>query len=75
MVASRAKAFIKHILTRQLTSRLEFEEAIAVKPVSEVFGIDRSVTLNRIFISRFLQLHQEIIRGNCFEVKDPVYTW
>jgi len=75
MVASRAKAFIKRILTRQLTSRLEFEEGIAVTPVSEIFGIDRGTPLDRIFISRFLQLHQENIRGNCFEVKDPVYTW
>lgn len=74
MVASRAKAFIKRILTRQLTSRLEFEGAIAVTPVSDVFGIDRGTPLDRVFISRFLQQHGEIIRGDCLEVEEPAYT-
>jgi SAM-dependent methyltransferase len=41
MVVSRARAFVRRILTRQLTSKLEFEDAIAVTPVSEVFGLDR----------------------------------
>jgi SAM-dependent methyltransferase len=74
MVASRAKAFIKRILTRQLTSRLEFEGAIAVTPVSDVFGLDRGTPLDRVFISRFLQQHREIIRGDCLEVEEPAYT-
>jgi len=74
MVASRAKAFIKQTLTRHLTSRLEFGEGIAVTPVSDVFGIDRGTPLDRVFISRFLQKHGEIIRGDCLEVEDPTYT-
>ena len=74
MVASRARAFVRRILTRQLTSRLEFEDAIAVSPVSDVFGIDRGTPLDRIFIDRFLHNHREIIRGNCLEVEEPAYT-
>jgi hypothetical protein len=74
MVASRARAFVRRILTRQLTSRLEFEDAIAVSPVSDVFGIDRGTPLDRIFINRFLHNHREIIRGNCLEVEEPAYT-
>lgn len=74
MVASRAKAFIKRILTRQLTSRLEFEDAIAVTPVSDVFGIDRGTPLDRVFIERFLQQHRDLIRGDCLEVEEPAYT-
>lgn len=74
MVASRAKAFIKRIVTRQLTSRLEFEGAIAVTPLSDVFGLDRGTPLDRVFINRFLQQHRAIIRGDCLEVEEPAYT-
>lgn len=64
MVASRAKAIGKRILTRHLTSRLEFEASVAVAPVSEVFGIDRGTPLDRVLISRFLEAHKDIIRGD-----------
>jgi SAM-dependent methyltransferase len=74
MVASRAKAFIKRTLTRELTSRLEFEGGIAVTPISDVFGIDRGTPLDRVYINRFLQQYGEIIRGDCLEVEEPTYT-
>lgn len=74
MVASRARAFVRRILTRQLTSRLEFEDAIAVTPVSDVFGLDRGTPLDRVFINRFLQKNRGIIHGDCLEVEEPVYT-
>jgi len=74
MVASRAKAFVKRLLTRQLTSRLQFEGAIEVTPVSEMFGIDRGTPLDRVFIERFLQQHRDLIRGDCLEVEEPAYT-
>ncbi len=74
MVASRARAFVRRILTRQLTSRLEFEDAIAVTPISDVFGLDRGTPLDRVFINRFLQQNREIIRGDCLEVEEPAYT-
>lgn len=74
MVASRARAFVRRILTRQLTSKLGFEDAIAVTPISGVFGLDRGTPLDRIFINRFLEQNREIIRGDCLEVEEPGYT-
>jgi SAM-dependent methyltransferase len=74
MVASRARAFAKRILTRRLTSRLGFENEIEVKPVSQIFGLERGTPLDRIFINRFLQQNQELIRGHCLEVEETVYT-
>lgn len=74
MVASRAKAIVKRILTRNLTSRIEFEASVAVTPVSEVFGIDRGTPLDRVFITRFLEAHKDLIRGDCLEVEEPTYT-
>ena len=74
MVASRARAFVRRIPTRQLTSRLEFEDAIAVTSISDVFGLDRGTPLDRVFINRFLQQNREIIRGDCLEVEEPSYT-
>jgi SAM-dependent methyltransferase len=74
MVASRAKAIVKRILTRHLTSRVEFEASVAVTPVSEVFGLDRGTPLDRVFISRFLEAHRNVIRGDCLEVEEPAYT-
>jgi len=57
-----------------LTSKLEFEDTIAVTPVSDVFGLDRGTPLDRVFINRFLQKNREIIHGDCLEVEEPVYT-
>ncbi len=74
MVASRARAFAKRILTRQLTSRLEFEGPIAVAPISDVFGLDRGTPLDRVFITRFLQQNRDVIRGDCLEVEEAAYT-
>ena len=74
MLVSRARAFIKRILTRQLTARLEFEDTIAVTPVSDVFGIDRGMPLDRVFINHFLQQHKDIICGECLEVEETMYT-
>lgn len=74
MVVSRVKAIVKRILTRHLTSRLEFETTVALAPVSEVFGLDRGTPLDRVFISRFLEAHRDIIRGDCLEVEESAYT-
>jgi SAM-dependent methyltransferase len=74
MVASRAKAIVKRILTRHLTSRLEFETSVAVTPVSDVFGLDRGTPLDRVFITRFLEAHRDLIRGDCLEVEESAYT-
>lgn len=74
MVAIRAKAFFKRILSRKLISRLQFEGDIVVKPLSDVFGIDRGTPLDRVFIRRFLQHYGKLIRGDCLEVEESTYT-
>jgi SAM-dependent methyltransferase len=74
MIASRVRTFVRRILTRQLISKLKFEDAIAVTPVSEVFGLDRGTPLDRVFINRFLEENRGVIRGDCLEVEEPAYT-
>ncbi|MBE5528318.1 hypothetical protein A9J41_12445 [Laribacter hongkongensis] len=74
MVASRAKAIVKRILPRHLINRLEFEALVAVTPVSEVFGLDRGISLDRVFITRFLQACRDLIRGDCLEVEEMACT-
>ena len=43
-------------------------------PVSDVWGTDRGLPVDRFFIHQFLDLHRTDIRGRVLEVKDPGYT-
>jgi hypothetical protein len=74
VIPSRVRTFIRHKITRHLTSRVDFENPINVLPISSIFGIDRGTPLDRIYINRFLKQHSHSIRGNCLEVEDIVFT-
>lgn len=73
MVASRAKAFAKRMLTRHLVGRVGFE-GVSAEPVSRIFGIDRGTPIDRVLIENFLSSQREFIRGDCLEVEEPTYT-
>jgi len=45
-----------------------------VTPISETFGYDRGLPIDRYYIERFLQEHSGTIRGRVLEVGDSTYT-
>jgi len=45
-----------------------------VTPISDTFGYDRGLPIDRYYIERFLQEHSGTIRGNVLEVGDSTYT-
>lgn len=45
-----------------------------LKPISNVFGLDRGVPIDRFFIERFLDFNQNNIKGRILEVENAVYS-
>jgi SAM-dependent methyltransferase len=45
-----------------------------VTPISDSFGYDRGLPIDRYYIERFLQEHSGTIRGRVLEVGDSTYT-
>jgi SAM-dependent methyltransferase len=43
-------------------------------PLSDYWGIDRGLPVDRYYIERFLDQHRQDIRGRVLEVKDNAYT-
>src|SRR5204863_9181660 len=71
-------AAARHRLTR-LTRRppvghVRFGSLRRVTPISDTFGYDRGLPIDRYYIELFLQEHSGTIRGNVLEVGDSTYT-
>lgn len=45
-----------------------------VKPISQDFGFDRGLPIDRYYIESFLNLHIQDIQGHVLEIKEPLYT-
>ncbi len=43
-------------------------------PMSEVFGFDRGLPIDRYYIEEFLEKNKKVIKGYCLEVHDSAYT-
>lgn len=53
---------------------MRFGSLRRVTPISETFGYDRGLPIDRYYIERFLQEHAGTIRGHVLEVGDSTYT-
>jgi SAM-dependent methyltransferase len=54
--------------------RIRFGDLRRVTPISEWFGFDRGLPIDRYYIERFLADYSEDIRGRVLEMGDPNYT-
>ena len=45
-----------------------------LEPVSDTFGLDRGVPIDRYYIDRFLERHRQDVRGRVLEIGDSVYA-
>lgn len=46
----------------------------STKPVSNIFGLDRGVPIDRLYIEHFLKTHNVDIKGRVLEVAESIYT-
>ena len=53
---------------------MRFGSLRRVTPISDTFGYDRGLPIDRYYIERFLQEHSRTIRGRVLEVGDSTYT-
>ena len=44
------------------------------KPVSDVFGLDRGLPIDRFYIERFLEKNSQLIKGTVLEIGDDFYS-
>lgn len=44
------------------------------KPVSNIFGFDRGIPIDRYYIEKFLSEHRQLIKGTVLEVADDFYS-
>lgn len=61
------------LLLRKKTP-VQFQDMGRIKPVSELFGLDRGMPVDRYYIERFLEKESTRIRGKALEVGDDKYT-
>jgi hypothetical protein len=54
--------------------RVSFGDLQRVKPISQCFGFDRGLPVDRYYIERFLARHASEIRGRVLEIGDDTYT-
>ena len=54
--------------------RIRFGDLRRITPISESFGFDRGLPIDRYYIERFLADYSEDIRGRVLEMGDPNYT-
>ncbi len=51
-----------------------FIQLSSIKPLSNKFGFDRGVPIDRYYIEKFLNKNQHLISGNVLEIADSFYT-
>ena len=59
---------------RPSVGSINFGDLRSVKPISECYGEDRGLPIDRYYIENFLASHAEDIRGNVMEIGDSYYT-
>src|SRR5204862_7194097 len=69
-----ARPGLERLTTRPPRGHVRFGSHRRVTPISDTFGYDRGLPIDRYYIERFLQEHSGAIRGNVLEVGDSTYT-
>ena len=63
----------RHRLQWPRTGSVDFGDFARTSPISQIFGIDRGMPIDRYYIERFLGAHREDIKGRCLEMGDSTY--
>jgi hypothetical protein len=70
------KILIKKILKyiRRIFTPVNWHNLRTLKPISNVFGMDRGLTIDRFYIEDFLSKNKNLIKGICCEISENYYT-
>jgi SAM-dependent methyltransferase len=71
--SSLRKALVS-VTRRPPIGRVDFGSLRRLKPISNDWGFDRGVPVDRYYIERFLERHAHDVRGRVLEVADNEYT-
>jgi SAM-dependent methyltransferase len=69
---------LEDLATSQASKRaspLDWGSLRRLAPISQVWGLDRGLPIDRYYIHGFLERHRSDIRGRALEVKEPAYTY
>lgn len=77
-LVKRLPTFISRWLQkRQVNVRLkgsvDLGSLATIQPISQDFGFDRGLPIDRYYIENFLNHHAEDIKGHVLEIKEPLY--
>lgn len=61
-------------IRRAITPLRAYMARQTTKPLSDYYGFDRGVPIDRFYIERFLEKNKSHIKGACLEILDDTYT-
>jgi SAM-dependent methyltransferase len=63
-----------HLAANEPVDAVEWGNLRRLQPISQVWGLDRGLPIDRYYLDDFLGSHRQDIRGRVIEVKDPLCT-
>lgn len=63
-----------HLTRYPPVGRIDFGDLRVLEPISDVWGLDRGLPVDRYYIEAFLNSNASRIRGNVLEIGDDYYT-
>jgi hypothetical protein len=73
-ISDKIKIKTKSFFGRQNCSKFDLGNLDRIKPISNVFGLDRGTPIDRYYIEKFLLKNQDDIHGVVLEIGDSGYT-
>ena len=70
----RGLNWVRRRATRPGVGRVRFGDLRRLRPISDEFGFDRGMPIDRAYIEAFLDRHRADIRGRVLEIGDNAYT-
>jgi hypothetical protein len=66
--------WFRSLTQRPRVGRIDFGDLRRLKPISEEWGFDRGMPIDRFYIDQFLSSESQVVRGRVLEVGSPELT-
>lgn len=74
LIPMRLRSVIARARVRPRVGKVDFGDLRRVSPISAVWGKDRGLPIDRVYIEEFLAAHAADVRGRVLEVGERMYT-
>lgn len=71
---ARLRSWKRRLVGIPRVGKVDFGDFRRVKPLSDVFGLDRGLPVDRIYVEHFLEAHARDIHGTVLEIASDDYT-